>query len=458
MSNVILELPKPQPKQEMFLKARKKYIGFGGARGGGKSFAVRIKSILLALKHGGIRILIVRRTFPELKRNHIEPMRKLLYPLIKEKKVKYNQTDKMFRFFNDSIIEFMYCENETDTDRLQGAEYDVIFIDEATQLLEKQIKDIAVCVRGVNNFPKHVYFTCNPGGRGHGYIKRIFIDKKYLSGEKPEEYEFIQSKVSDNKALMTFQPDYVAQLEALPPKRRRAWLDGDWDVYEGQFFDDFVNDPDHYGDGLYTHVIEPFAPPKRWQIYRSYDFGYGKPFSCGWWAVDEEGVMYRIHEYYGCEKDEENVGVKMTPDQQFREISKIEQTHKWLKGKNIYGIADPSIWDGSRGESVAETAEKYGVYFEPGDNARVAGWMQCHYRLQFDHNGFPMMYVFNTCEAFIRTIPVLISSDTNPEDLDTTMEDHVADEWRYMCMSRPITPPESTLKEIPADNPLNLYH
>lgn len=222
MSNVILELPKPQPKQEMFLKARKKYIGFGGARGGGKSFAVRIKSILLALKHGGIRILIVRRTFPELKRNHIEPMRKLLYPLIKEKKVKYNQTDKMFRFFNDSIIEFMYCENETDTDRLQGAEYDVIFIDEATQLLEKQIKDIAVCVRGVNNFPKHVYFTCNPGGRGHGYIKRIFIDQKYLSGEKPEEYEFIQSGVRDNKALMKYQPDYISQLEALPARKEEG--------------------------------------------------------------------------------------------------------------------------------------------------------------------------------------------------------------------------------------------
>jgi hypothetical protein len=84
--------------------------------------------------------------------------------------------------------------------------------------------------------------------------------------------------------------------------------------------------------------------------------------------------------------------------------------------------------------------------------------MQCHYRLQFDHNGFPMMYVFKNCEAFIRTIPILISSDQNPEDLDTTMEDHVADEWRYMCMSRPITPPESPVKEIPADDPLNLYH
>lgn len=457
MSEITLELPKPQPKQEEFLKARKKYVGYGGSRGGGKSWAVRIKAILLSLNHAGIKILIVRRTFPELKRNHIEPLKTLLFPLMQTKKVRYNTQDKMFKFWNGSTIEFMYCDSESDTDRLQGAEYDVIFIDEATQLLEKQIKDIAVCARGVNTFPKRVYFTCNPGGRGHGYIKRVFIDKKYLKGENAEEYEFIQAGVRDNKALMKYQPDYISQLEALPPKRRAAWLDGRWDVYEGQFFEDFVNDEEHYKDRTWTHVIDPFDIPKRWRIYRSYDFGYGKPFSCAWWTVDNEGCIYRILEYYGCAKDEDNVGVKMTPDEQFREISRIEREHKWLKGKNIYGVADPSIWDASRGESVAETAEKYGVYFEPGDNARVAGWMQCHYRLQFDQNGYPMMYVFSNCKAFIRTIPILIHSDKNPEDLDTTMEDHAADEWRYFCMSRPITPPEAPKKIIPMEDPLNMF-
>jgi hypothetical protein len=147
----------------------------------------------------------------------------------------------------------------------------------------------------------------------------------------------------------------------------------------------------------------------------------------------------------------------MTPDEQFREISRIEQTHKWLKGKKIHGIADPSIWDKSRGESVAEVAMKYGVYFDPGDNSRVAGWMQCHYRLQFDENGYPMMYVFNNCKAFIRTIPLLVHSDKNPEDLNSDQEDHVADEWRYFCMSRPITPVMTQEKEIHMWDPLNQY-
>ena len=124
--------------------------------------------------------------------------------------------------------------------------------------------------------------------------------------------------------------------------------------------------------------------------------------------------MYRILEYYGCRKGEENVGLKITADQQFREIARMEDEHPWLKGKKIEGVADPAIWDTSRGESVAETAEKYRIFFERGDNKRIAGWMQLHYRLQFDENGYPMMYVFENCRDFIRTIPSLEYSTTNP--------------------------------------------
>ena len=149
--------------------------------------------------------------------------------------------------------------------------------------------------------------------------------------------------------------------------------------------------------------------------------------------------MYRIMELYGCTRTP-NEGVKWTPDKQFEEIHKTEMQHPWLKGKNIIGVADPAIWDASRGESVADTAARYGVFFTPGDNERIAGWMQCHYRLQFDEDGYPRMYVFNTCRAFIRTIPTLIYDEHRAEDLDTKMEDHVADEWRYFCMSRPIKP------------------
>ena len=225
----------------------------------------------------------------------------------------------------------------------------------------------------------------------------------------------------------------------LPPKLREAWLYGSWDVYEGQFFEDFRDVPEHYRDRRWTHVIEPFVPDKGWTVCRSYDFGYGKPFSCAWWAVDYDGVLYRILELYGCTRTP-NEGVKWTPDRQFAEIRRIETEHPWLKGREITGVADPAIWDASRGESVAQTAARYGVYFSPGDNERIAGWMQCHYRLQFDENGYPRMYVFRNCRAFIRTVPLMLYSQTRPEDLDTALEDHVCDEWRYFCMSRPVRP------------------
>lgn len=429
-----LDLGRAQPKQTLFLKDKHRHIAYGGARGGGKSWAVRTKSKLLAFRYPGIKILIVRKAYKELQNNHIEQLTAELAGF-----AKYNRSDKMFRFPNGSTISFGYCANEGDLGQYQGAEYDVVFIDEAGQLQESWIRKINLCVRGTNGFPKRTYYTLNPGGPGHAYFKRVFVDRNFNPDEDPDDYFFIQAKVEDNKALMDKQPDYLRELENLPPTLRAAWKDGRWDVYEGQFFEDFRDVPEHYKDRRWTHVIEPFEIPDGWTICRSYDFGYGKPFSCAWWAVDYDGTIYRIMELYGCTRTP-NEGVKWTPDKQFEEIHKTEMQHPWLKGKTIIGVADPAIWDASRGESVADTAARYGVFFTPGDNERIAGWMQCHYRLQFDEDGYPRMYVFNTCRAFIRTIPTLIYDEHRAEDLDTKMEDHVADEWRYFCMSRPIKP------------------
>ena len=431
------------------MRATKKNVGYGGARGGGKSWSVRTKAKILAAKWPGIRQLIVRRTFPELQKNHIDTLRKECFGV-----ARYNGADKKLTFVNGSVIEFMYCAKDADLDRLQGAEYDIIYFDEATQLSEYQIKAITACCRGVNNFPKRIYYTMNPGGQGHGYIKRIFIDRKFEKNENPDDYEFIQALVTDNTALMESDPEYVAQLDALPEKLRKAWRFGDWNIFEGMFFEDFVDDPEHYDDRRWTHVIAPFRPDGM-TLYRSYDFGYNKPFSVGWWAVDREGVIYRIAELYGC-TGTPNEGVKWEPDRQFQEIRRIEREHPYLAGQRIHGVADPSIWDRSRGESIADTAAKYGVYFVPGDNNRIPGWMQCHYRLRFDENGYPMMYVFNTCKAFIRTVPLMMFSTTRPEDLDTNLEDHVADEWRYFCMSRPILPPAVKTVEPLVDDPLDM--
>ncbi len=464
-----LRISPPSEKQKLFLLADTKHIAFGGARGGGKSWAVRTKAKLMALKYKGIKILIVRRTYPELIHNHINQLTGELCGI-----ARYNKSEKVFTFGNGSTIHFGYCNNDKDLLQYQGAEYDVIFLDEATQLQEAWIRKLIACLRGVNGFPKRIYYTCNPGGVSHGYIKRLFIDRKYEDGEYPEDYTFIQSLVTDNKALMKSQPEYLRQLEALPPKLKEAWLYGNWDIFEGQFFEELRLSPDRQkclevgisedealSQHRFTHVIEPFdlnAGEKRgWNILRSYDFGYNKPFSLGYWAVDYDGVLYRILELYGCTKTP-NEGVRWSPDEQFKRISEFEHRHPWLKNRKfVDSVADPAIWDSSRGESIAESAARYGIYFTPGDNERIPGWMQVHYRLQFDENGYSRMYVFNSCKAFIRTMPLMIYSETNPEDLDTKLEDHVADEVRYLCQSRPVSP---LLPEKPRNilsDPLNQF-
>lgn len=440
----------PGETQKKFLEDTHRFVAFGGARGGGKSWAVRVKAVLLALKYPGIKVMIVRKTYPELRANHINPLRELV-----GKTAVFKETAKEFVFKNGSVIKLGYCRNVKDLDRYQGTEVDVLFLDEATQLTEEQYDRFKACVRGVNEFPKRVYLTCNPGGVGHAFVKRLFIDRAYKTGENPDDYVFYKSLVTDNAALMENDPDYIKRLEALPPKLRKAWLEGDWNIFDGQFFEEFRDEPTHYGDRRFTHVIEPFEIPDGWTIVRSFDFGFAKPFSCDWWAVDYDGRAYLILQLYGCTQTP-NEGVKWHPDRIFEEIRRIETTHRWLKGKRITGVADPSIWDVSRGEAIIDSADRHFVYFSRGDNKRVPGWMQVHYRLAFDDNGYPMVYFFNTCKAAVRTLPLLRFSDVNPEDLDTSQEDHFADSFRYFCMSRPITPSLPVSARDTGDDPLDL--
>lgn len=475
-----LVMPEPNPKQRRFMKDKHRYVAYGGARGGGKSFIAMWMAILFALSFRGIRLCIVRKTLDELRNNYIYKMIPILHGI-----ATYNKSEKIFIFPNGSTIKFEYCACESDLDHFQGAEYDVLFIDEACLLLEEWIEKIDACTRGVHfdpqtglpierKFPNRTYYMLNPGGPSHSYFKRLFIDRRFEGEEIADNYSFIQALVTDNKVLMEQNPDYINTLKKLPPKLRKAWLEGEWDVFEGQFFEDLRLEPDIQAavaagceddketlrkDRRWTHVIAPFDPHPNWKIYRSFDWGYSRPFSCGWWAVDFDGVVYRILELYGC-TETPNEGVKWIPETVFKTIHEIETEHRWLKGKQILGVADPAIWNAERGVSIAETAQKYGVYFEPGDHERLPGWMQVHYRLAFDKNGFPMMYVFDTCKAFIRTMPTLMYDDHKPEDLDSDGEDHVADEVRYFLMSRPIKPqdikPPSKFNQSPLHQILDL--
>ena len=476
MAREIVKTYKASPKQMQFIKSEKKYVAYGGARGGGKSWGVRFTCCRLCNIYPGIRTLIVRRTFEDVRKNHIDQLKGMLVGI-----ATYNTQDKIFRFRNGSTIEFAYYDSDKDLDHFQGIEWDVIFIDEATQMQEEWLKNIAASCRSGEvggAYPKRIYYTCNPGGPSHDYIKRLFIKREYRTDEKPEDYEFIQAKVTDNLHLMRTQPEYLSFLRNLSPKLRAAWLDGDWDIYEGQFFEDFRPEVDMRAaiaagvdlsaeelkrQHRWTHVIAPIRIKAHWPIYRSFDWGYSKPFSCGWWAVDDDGVIFRIAELYGVQYSGKepvaDTGVKWTPEQVFSEIQRVEHEHPLLKGRSIQGIADPAIWDAEHGISIADTAAKYGIFFVKGDHERMPGWMQCHYRLHFDDNGYAMMYVFDTCTNFIRTIPTLQYDEHKKEDLDTHGEDHAADEWRYFCMNRPI---KATIETEPIgpkfnSDPLNQY-
>ena len=338
--------------------------------------------MLLAHRWHGIKILIVRRTFRELDNNHIQPLLELLHG-----QARYNRQDKRFTFDNGSTISFGYCDSDGDILQYQGAEYDVIFLDEATQLKEEWIIKITACCRGTKDYPRRIYYTCNPGGISHGYFRRLFVDRRFVGTEDPDDYTFIQARVTDNHALMASQPDYIKQLQNLPPKLRKAWLEGSWDIFEGSVFEEWVADPERT-DRRWTHVIpaDGFRVPKWWSVYRSFDWGYRRPFAVTYYTIDPDGVVYMIAEYYGCQRDTStgesipNEGLKWAPERVFASIRDFEAAHPLLQGREITGVADPAIWSTETGVSIAETAIKYGIYFTPANHQRLHGLMQCHYR------------------------------------------------------------------------------
>lgn len=442
----------PNPKQVEFFKSRARHTAYGGARGGGKSWALRRKLVMLCMRYDGLKCLLLRRTITDLRDNHIIPLTAELFGY-----AKFQPDQRAFVFPNGSRLVLGYCDNDNDVQHYQGQEYDVIAFDEATQFREDWIRFILSSLRSTRtDFSPRAYYTCNPGGPGHTYIKRLFVDRNYINDEKPEDYVFIPAKVYDNKILMDANPDYINLLKALPANIRKAHLEGDWNVYTGQVFSEFRNDVEHYIDRVNTHVIEPFDVPKYWRIYRSFDWGYSKPFAVTYWAVDGDARLYEILEIYGCVPGSPDTGVQYDVKKIARTIKDAEATHPYLKGHEIRGIADPAIWQAeSNGTSIAETMEKDGIYFDEADNTRIPSIQQVHYRLAFDKNGIPMMYIFKNCRDTIRTLPTLTYDPTKVEDVDTKQEDHLFDTMRYVCAANPISSVAPVPDKIKVYNPLD---
>lgn len=407
----------PQPAQIPFFEARARHIGYGGARGGGKSWAMRRKFVLLALKYANLNLLLLRRTLPELEGNHIQPLMKELYGY-----AKYNQSKHLFTFPNGSTIKCGYCDTESDTLQFQGQEYQVIGMEEATHFTEKQRQDLLMCNRGVreDGFTPRMYYTFNPGGVGHNWVKRLFIDRDYTEEEDSGDYVFFQARVYDNPALMKYDPGYVKQLETLPPERRRAMLDGDWDVLEGQYFEEFRRS---------RHVCEPFEIPKEWRRFRSMDWGYNDPCSVLWYAVAPDGRLYVYDEIYQNKTLAKDIARLIKEKTGFDRVA--------------YTAGSPDMWQKRgikselSGESVAEEFIKCGVPVIKADNNRIPGWQRVRYYLSDAPDGEPWVQIFSNCKNLIRTFPLATYDKNDHEDIGDDVEDHALESFRYGLMSRP---------------------
>lgn len=452
MSSIVFDYC-PTAKQRLFHASKSNEILYGGAAGGGKSYAICWDASMRCLKYPGTSAYLFRRTYPELEQTLIKTMRMI----VPETLGKYYASNHEMQFVNGSVARFAHLSDESDVIKYQGAEIQWLYFDELTHFSESMYNYIKTRLRAPKRLGVHPCVRCasNPGGPGHGWVKARFVDSTDIGthtvikdteitgrdGQKKtmkSVCEYIPATVYDNPHIDEL---YIAELEQKPDKLRDALLLGKWDAFEGQAFPEFTNDPEHYKDGLHTHVIDPFDIPLHWTRYVSFDHGFSRPFSFGAWAVDPDGRAYRYKELYGCKKGEANIGLMLTPGEIAAKLADWLEP-EFREGIHVTGIADPAIWDESRGTSVEEQIRKVfsGVTFRKGDNTRMPGKMQVHERLRFDEDGRPMMYIFSNCTDFIRTIPTLCYDEHKVEDIDTAGEDHIYDETRYFLMSRPLAP------------------
>lgn len=415
------KVPILYPKQEEFCKSRAKYTCYGGARGGGKSFVARVKAILLALFYPGIQILLLRRSYGELLENHVIPLQKELKSKQKDKIASWTGQEKVFSFPNGSRIKLGYCDTESDVLQYQGQAYEAIFLEEATHFTEFQFNCLKESNRLSGQCKKEIkprmYLTCNPGGVGHAWVKRLFIDKDYREGEEPDDYKFIPALVYENKYIMENDPDYVKALESLPEDRKKAMLYGDWDVFEGQFFTEFKRE---------VHVIEPFKIPNDWYIYFTMDYGLDK--LAGYWiAVDYNNNAYVFREVY-----ESNLLVSQARDK-IKEMS-IEPVYMHL--------APPDLWNRHKetGKSTADIFAEGEITLYKTNNDRIQGWLQMKEWLKIykDEQGYntAKLKIFNTCKNLIRCLPQIQHDEKKVGDVANEPHEltHSVDAIRGFCV------------------------
>ena len=423
-------------------------VFYGGARGGGKTESSIGDWLDHSSRYGEDAIgIFFRRKLVQLA--EVIARTKQLFTKLGGK---YNEQQKTWTMANGARLKFAYLEKDSDAEEYQGHSYTRIYIEELTNFPSPgPVNKLRATLRSGAGVPCGMRLTGNPGGPGHTWVKARYIDPNplgytviveeteiELDGEKMTvslDRVFIPSKVGDNVLLMRNDPTYILRLrqsgsEALV----RAWLEGDWSIIDGAFFDEW----DEMKHVLPMSFLDRLKP--NWLRFRAFDWGSARPFSTGWYCVVEEaidfegryipvGALIKYREWYGAKGP--NVGLKMLAEDVADGIRERE------KGERIrYGVADPAVYIRNGGPSIGEAMAKRQVTWRAADNKRIPGWSQLRSRLVGD-NGLPMLYFLECCEDTIRTLPVLQHDEDNTEDIDTEGEDHAGDEIRYACMSRP---------------------
>ena len=427
--NVIFR-PNEGPQTE-FLASSEREVFYGGARGGGKSYAMLIDPLRYCDKSHH-RALLLRRSMPELRDmiNHSQRLYGQAYP-----GAKWREQEKEWRFPSGARIEFGYAENLTDVLRYQGQSYTWIGIDELPQYPTPEIYNfLRSSLRSVDpEIPVFMRATGNPGNVGSLWVKEMFVDPAEpntrfdvnidtIAGKKKITRRFIPAKLQDNPYLMQTD-DYLIMLSSLPEVQRKQFLEGDWSAFENSAFPEF---------DITTHVTQPFDIPRNWLRFRTCDWGYSSAACVLWIAIDYDNNFWVYREHYTQ---------RVTADIFARQV--LEKEHdEYIR----YGILDSSTWArrGDAGPSIAETMIKEGCKWRPSDRSprsRIAGKLELHKQLSLDKDtNQPKLKIFSNCTNLIRTLPMLPVDKNNPEDVDTDAEDHAYDALRYGVMSRSMHP------------------
>lgn len=475
MARDISSVWKPQLGPQLFATiCPARIILFGGSRGGGKTDCAIGRQIYGAIEHGykwnGLFIRKSYKYFGELRRRIFELIR---FGLPAELKGGDKGTNYL-KFHNGAIVTLTVVESLDKAEFLQGQQFTEISIEEACQFpfIDQLIEMAKGCLRSPHGLTCRMFLTANPGGPGHNQVKSMFMPVgsrpgQVLLDDAGMSRVFIPSSVNDNKILCENDPEYVATLRSIKdPMLRRAWLEGDWDVVLGGFFSDVWN--------KFIHVVPYFRPPAFWPRIVGMDWGSSTPFSIGWYAVSDgetsirecsnrifpRGALIRFSEWYGCPKGEANVGLRMSSTAVAEGILSRESRRELLgRGAPVDRVADPSIFAEKDGPSIAEKMSQAGVVWRKAENRRLSGWDTLRGMLRgrlvsrqvvpvrmpdgtvemqvVSEKWEPMFYVTENCKEFERTLPQQQRDEVDWEDVDTDGEDHIADEARYVAMSRP---------------------